>query len=595
MPHVSSSGGDDLGSTDEVKVYKDEGIDEDEKRSSENLTEEKSSLIDLTESEEKSGNFNPSSKNAQRPDHSPVFGKVEPHTSFNMGYLVSPYSYANGGPGPIPVSMAGKMGLGPGGHLPAYFCPNGDPLSHQPPPAHMGIPPYQLSEAGKGAAAAGAMGEYAAAGGQAPPPPHQPHRPLSPAEWRRLGPLLAATGLTRPPMYPFSASQYPYPMLSPEMSAQVASWHTPSMYPLSPGAGFRSPYPSALAGPSDFYRFSPTGLIQPHPGLSPHAPHLGSHPAIVTPGPKQELPDINNRSQDHKNNVDGKNNQDNEKKKPHIKKPLNAFMLYMKEMRAKVVAECTLKESAAINQILGRRWHSLSREEQAKYYEKARLERQLHMQLYPGWSARDNYGYGTKKKKRKKERAPIESGGNSMKKCRARYGLDQQSQWCKPCRRKKKCIRYMESGGDSGNDGNQSDDNLGSCGSMGDANTPPDDDNESLNQSMSSPGGLSGLSSLTSPGGMVLPSPSTSVASPSVSAPSPYMLQSPLTPHHDSFDVKLPPPQLHLPSPHRNPVGTNPHDINNPLSVNQLTGQCVGNKDNGSKQQEAARSIISVT
>lgn len=59
---------------------------------------------------------------------------------------------------------------------------------------------------------------------------------------------------------------------------------------------------------------------------------------------------------DHKNNVDGKNNQEsNEKKKPHIKKPLNAFMLYMKEMRAKVVAECTLKESAAINQILGRR------------------------------------------------------------------------------------------------------------------------------------------------------------------------------------------------------------------------------------------------
>jgi transcription factor 7-like 2 len=66
------------------------------------------------------------------------------------------------------------------------------------------------------------------------------------------------------------------------------------------------------------------------------------------------------RSQvDHKNNLgDSKNNQDGnngEKKKPHIKKPLNAFMLYMKEMRAKVVAECTLKESAAINQILGRR------------------------------------------------------------------------------------------------------------------------------------------------------------------------------------------------------------------------------------------------
>lgn len=52
---------------------------------------------------------------------------------------------------------------------------------------------------------------------------------------------------------------------------------------------------------------------------------------------------------------DNKDSISNEKKKPHIKKPLNAFMLYMKEMRAKVVAECTLKESAAINQILGRK------------------------------------------------------------------------------------------------------------------------------------------------------------------------------------------------------------------------------------------------
>lgn len=39
-------------------------------------------------------------------------------------------------------------------------------------------------------------------------------------------------------------------------------------------------------------------------------------------------------------------------------------------------------------------WHALSREEQAKYYELARKERQLHMQLYPGWSARDNYVCG---------------------------------------------------------------------------------------------------------------------------------------------------------------------------------------------------------
>lgn len=49
MPHVGSGGGSDDFSNDEVKVFKDEG--EDEKRASENLIEEKSSLIDLTESE----------------------------------------------------------------------------------------------------------------------------------------------------------------------------------------------------------------------------------------------------------------------------------------------------------------------------------------------------------------------------------------------------------------------------------------------------------------------------------------------------------------------------------------------------------------
>ena len=42
-------------------------------------------------------------------------------------------------------------------------------------------------------------------------------------------------------------------------------------------------------------------------------------------------------------------------KRPAVKKPLNAFMLFMKEMRQTVIEECTLKESAAINQILGRR------------------------------------------------------------------------------------------------------------------------------------------------------------------------------------------------------------------------------------------------
>ena len=58
MPTVSGSSGDDVESQeDEIKVFKYEGDEEDaEKRSSENLTEDKSSLI--TETEETQVNWN---------------------------------------------------------------------------------------------------------------------------------------------------------------------------------------------------------------------------------------------------------------------------------------------------------------------------------------------------------------------------------------------------------------------------------------------------------------------------------------------------------------------------------------------------------
>ncbi|XP_047408716.1 transcription factor 7-like 2 isoform X7 [Sciurus carolinensis] len=255
------------------------------------------------------------------------------------------------------------------------------------------------------------------------------------------------TGIPRPPHPPDISPYYP---LSPGTVGQIPhplGWLVPQqgqpVYPITTG-GFRHPYPTALtvnASMSSFLssRFPPH-MVPPH-----HTLHTTGipHPAIVTPTVKQESSQSDVGSLHSSKHQDSK--KEEEKKKPHIKKPLNAFMLYMKEMRAKVVAECTLKESAAINQILGRRWHALSREEQAKYYELARKERQLHMQLYPGWSARDNYG---KKKKRKRDKQPGETNDLSApKKCRARFGLDQQNNWCGPCRRKKKCVRYIQGGG----------------------------------------------------------------------------------------------------------------------------------------------------
>uniref|UniRef100_A0A452SSL7 HMG box domain-containing protein n=1 Tax=Ursus americanus TaxID=9643 RepID=A0A452SSL7_URSAM len=184
------------------------------------------------------------------------------------------------------------------------------------------------------------------------------------------------------------------------MSRHPPAPEIPTFYPLSPGGvGQITP---------------PLGWFSHHMIPGPPGPHTTGipHPAIVTPQVKQEHPHTDSDLMHVKPQHEQRKEQ--EPKRPHIKKPLNAFMLYMKEMRANVVAECTLKESAAINQILGRRWHALSREEQAKYYELARKERQLHMQLYPGWSARDNYG---KKKKRKREKLQESTSGRHHGTC----------------------------------------------------------------------------------------------------------------------------------------------------------------------------------
>ncbi|XP_029312657.1 transcription factor 7-like 2 isoform X3 [Cottoperca gobio] len=339
------------------------------------------------------------------------------------------------------------------------------------------------------------------------------------------------TGIPRPPHPPDISPYYP---LSPGAVGQIPhplGWLVPQqgqpVYPITTG-GFRHPYPTALtvnASMSSLLssRFPPH-MVPPHHSL--HATGI-PHPAIVTSNVKQES-SHSDISLNSSKQSDAKKEEE-KKKQVHIKKPLNAFMLYMKEMRAKVVAECTLKESAAINQILGRRWHALSREEQAKYYELARKERQLHMQLYPGWSARDNYG---KRKKRKREKQQAESNEHreyfpnpclslppitdlsAPKKCRARFGLDQQNNWCGPCRRKKKCIRYIQG--------------EGSCAS------PPSTDGSLLDSPPSSPSS-------------VVPSPSSKESKPQTEQMQPLSLtmkpaHQPL--HHPHLLAGPPPPSL---------------------------------------------------
>uniref|UniRef100_A0A8P4FZQ5 Transcription factor 7 like 2 n=1 Tax=Dicentrarchus labrax TaxID=13489 RepID=A0A8P4FZQ5_DICLA len=546
MPQLNGGGGDDLGANDEMISFKDEG--EQEEKISENssaerdLADVKSSLVNESETNQNSSSDSEAERRppprsetfrdktresleeaAKRQDGGLFKSPPYPGYPFIMiPDLTSPY-LPNGSlsptartylqmkwplldvqPGGLQSRQALKDARSPS---PAHIVSNKVPVVQHPHHVHPLTPLITYSN------------EHFTPGN---PPPHL-QTDVDPK-----------TGIPRPPHPPDISPYYP---LSPGTVGQIPhplGWLVPQqgqpVYPITTG-GFRHPYPTALTVNASMSRFPPH-MVPPHHSL--HTTGI-PHPAIVTPNVKQESSHSDISSLNSSKQSDAKKEEE-KKKQVHIKKPLNAFMLYMKEMRAKVVAECTLKESAAINQILGRRWHALSREEQAKYYELARKERQLHMQLYPGWSARDNYG---KRKKRKREKQQAESNdlsapkkcrarfgldqqnnwcgpcryANTPKKCRALFGLDQLSLWCKPCRRKKKCIRYIQG--------------EGSCAS------PPSTDGSLLDSPPSSPSS-------------VVPSPSSKESKPQTEQMQPLSLtmKPAHQPLHHPHLLAGPPPSL---------------------------------------------------
>ncbi|XP_062239391.1 lymphoid enhancer-binding factor 1-like [Platichthys flesus] len=87
--------------------------------------------------------------------------------------------------------------------------------------------------------------------------------------------------------------------------------------------------------------------------------------------------------------------QDDER--PYVPKPPNAFMLFMKEQRPNVLATHKSTDSATVSMIIGRKWRALSENKRDKYYKEAKRLKQLHNQLYPDWSEKENYGQKQKR------------------------------------------------------------------------------------------------------------------------------------------------------------------------------------------------------
>ncbi|XP_022700806.1 protein pangolin, isoforms A/H/I/S-like isoform X3 [Varroa jacobsoni] len=560
---------------------------------------------------------------------------------------------------PLGGGMGKMMGAAASGGSPlsSYLMYGGHPDAtfSQPPPAHMGISAHGVhidSKAGIRRPVA-AAGVYPTLTSQYAPPPVY-NAAFAQLQWHSIYPSMGAPSLRPyglsagfgaglgslgrtllpPPPGPPGHPSVPqglhhHPALSPHHSHHTSPFsptpaglqNRPDLTALTEsGRRMAAMYSSQLEAQSLPTVVGNAPIVSVTPTSPPRRPTATSAGAIGSSGVagagQQTISSVSQQSSlgGVNNNPDGDGHGgagtngattvDKKSSKPpaHVKKPLNAFMLYMKEMRAKVVAECTLKESAAINQILGKRWHNLSREEQSRYYEMARRERQLHMQMYPGWTARDNYALNTKKKKRKKERILDADVNNSAKKCRARYGLDKQNNWCKPCRRKKKCIRYRESKHD--NPGSNAPSSTGGPGSnqpepgdldidaMEDASDADSDDEDE-------PNALSSVEAPTPPDSLRMhPSPGAqSLCTDDEPLPSPLlgMPPSPRLPLHPVPSLGLPLPGLGLPNLQgigQQAVPSLPVSYkHHPLSIHQLTSQTGVGHTQGECKREPQESL----
>ena len=98
---------------------------------------------------------------------------------------------------------------------------------------------------------------------------------------------------------------------------------------------------------------------------------------------------------------------------PHVKRPMNAFMIWSSRKRRELARKNPKLHNSQISKILGTEWRNLTAEERQKFFAQAKLLNELHLIEHPGYKYRPKRRLKRKQVKQK----PANHGVCSFSSC----------------------------------------------------------------------------------------------------------------------------------------------------------------------------------
>ncbi|XP_015264895.1 PREDICTED: protein capicua homolog isoform X2 [Gekko japonicus] len=250
--------------------------------------------------------------------------------------------------------------------------------------------------------------------------PSLPHRGLGMFVWTNVEPRSVAV-FPWHSLVPFLAPSQPDSSVQPSEGQQPVSHPSTSNQNKEPpeSAAVAHELPGASSGaemgrPNTLHPDSPAPAPQPltvtpggGSGPSQHDDDVPGHPrldsetesdhddaflSVVSPEVQLPLPPGKRRTQslsalpkerDSSSEKDGRS--PNKREKDHIRRPMNAFMIFSKRHRALVHQRHPNQDNRTVSKILGEWWYALGPKEKQKYHDLAFQVKEAHFKAHPDW------------------------------------------------------------------------------------------------------------------------------------------------------------------------------------------------------------------